>query len=62
MHEKFNKTNRFLTVHTEQEVDTIIGRSVLCVDKICFPKSGHNLLGNYCHITVLKICSIFLAC
>ena len=32
----------FLIAHTKQEVDAIIGRSVLWVDKTYFPRSGYN--------------------
>ena len=35
--ERFNKTNRLWTAHTEQEISAIIRTSVFCVDRTCFP-------------------------
>ena len=46
IHNEFNKTNRLWIAHNEQEISAIIRTSVFCVDKICFPRTGHFITDN----------------
>ena len=41
IHEGFNKTNRFWIAYTEQEIGAIKRTHVFCVDKTCYPRTGH---------------------
>lgn len=43
INKEFNKTYRFSTAHTEQEIGDILQKTYFCVDKTNFLRPGYKL-------------------